>query len=305
MDIKEATKAYETWLGRQIPLITADLDRKHQRMAESPFPFLRATFYRWVQLWAQMCPELADAPAVLGVGDLHVENFGTWRDSEGRLIWGVNDFDEVAMMPYANDLVRLAVSAGLAISQNELSTSLPTACDAILAGYREGFEKGGAPFVLAEQHVWLREWAMMELRDPVTFWQKFDQLTILRNGVPPPVMAILKRALPESRMPFQVVHHRQSGLGSLGRRRYAALADWRGGRIAREAKELATSAWHWEKKRGSSVAIAYQTAIDPGRSTFPTHLSASKAALAPAASGAGLRASNWAPSPRRATNSNS
>jgi len=31
---------------------------------------------------------------VLAVGDLHVENFGTWRDAEGRLIWGVNDFDE-------------------------------------------------------------------------------------------------------------------------------------------------------------------------------------------------------------------
>jgi uncharacterized protein (DUF2252 family) len=23
-----------------------------------------------------------------------VENFGAWRDVEGRLIWGINDFDE-------------------------------------------------------------------------------------------------------------------------------------------------------------------------------------------------------------------
>ena len=35
---------------------------------------------------------------------------GTWRDTEGRLIWGVNDFDEVARMPYAVDLVRLVTS---------------------------------------------------------------------------------------------------------------------------------------------------------------------------------------------------
>ena len=55
-------------------------------MADSPFAFLRATFYRWVQLWPKVCPELANAALVLGVGDLHVENFGTWRDSEGRLI---------------------------------------------------------------------------------------------------------------------------------------------------------------------------------------------------------------------------
>ena len=42
------------------------------------------------------------------------ENFGTWRDAEGRLIWGVNDFDEAARMPYALDIVRLATSAVLA-----------------------------------------------------------------------------------------------------------------------------------------------------------------------------------------------
>jgi hypothetical protein len=79
MDIKKATTAYESWLEGRIPFIDADLCLKHQRMAQSPFPFLRATFYRWVQLWPQVCPELATAPAVLGVGDLHVENFGTWR----------------------------------------------------------------------------------------------------------------------------------------------------------------------------------------------------------------------------------
>src|SRR5277367_1535087 len=140
-------------------------------MAENSFQFLRATFYRWSQLWPEICPDLAAAPAVLAVGDLHVENFGTWRDSEGRLIWGVNDFDEVATMPYTNDLVRLAVSAGLAINQNGLSTDLSGACDAILAGYYEGFAKRGAPFVLEEQHPLLREWATMELRDPVTFWR--------------------------------------------------------------------------------------------------------------------------------------
>ena len=50
MDIKQATAAYETWLGRKIPLIEADLKLKHLRMTESPFQFLRATFYHWSQL---------------------------------------------------------------------------------------------------------------------------------------------------------------------------------------------------------------------------------------------------------------
>jgi uncharacterized protein (DUF2252 family) len=64
-------------------------------MAEAAFPFLRATFYRWMQIWPEVCPDLAKAPHVLGIGDLHVENFGTRRDAEGRLVWGV----KISMKP--------------------------------------------------------------------------------------------------------------------------------------------------------------------------------------------------------------
>src|SRR5438445_5345090 len=106
-------------------------------MAGGVFPFLRATFYRWMQRWPEVCPELAKAPAVLAVGDLHVENFGTWRDIEGRLIWGVNDFDEAYPMAYTNDLVRLAVSAHLAARTAHLAVKTEDACDVILDGYRK------------------------------------------------------------------------------------------------------------------------------------------------------------------------
>ncbi len=95
-------------------IVEKDLHFKHEQMRTGPFPFLRATYYRWAQIWADVCPEAAAAPGVLAVGDLHVENFGTWRDIEGRLIWGINDFDEAWRMPYTNDLVRLATSALLA-----------------------------------------------------------------------------------------------------------------------------------------------------------------------------------------------
>jgi uncharacterized protein (DUF2252 family) len=77
VDIREATRSYETWLGRRTEIVRADLRLKHARMAESPFIFLRATFYRWIQLWPTVCPTIVDAPAVLAVGDLHLENFGT------------------------------------------------------------------------------------------------------------------------------------------------------------------------------------------------------------------------------------
>ena len=111
MGVRESTSVYESWLARMVPVVRADLALKHRLMAANAFAFLRATFYRWAQLWPETCRELCDAPAVLAVGDLHVENFGTWRDAEGRLIWGVNDFDETVNLPYTQDLVRLGASA--------------------------------------------------------------------------------------------------------------------------------------------------------------------------------------------------
>ena len=131
-----ATRSYESWVSRQVPLVRSDLAFKHEQMALAPFPFLRSTFYRWVQVWAATCPELARAPRVLAVGDLHTENFGTWRDTEGRLIWGINDFDEAFPMAYTNDLVRLATSARLSISAGTLVLTPRAACNAILEGYR-------------------------------------------------------------------------------------------------------------------------------------------------------------------------
>ena len=257
MDILQSTQAYEAWLGKQLTLIPADVELKHQRMAEGVFPFLRATFYRWVQLWPEVCSDLITAPVVLAVGDLHVENFGTWRDAEGRLIWGINDFDEAFSMPYTNDLVRLAASAILAIQENHLSLMPEEACDAILAGYREMLDAGGCPFVLAQQHHWLRDLAQSNLRDPVAYWDKLDKLPATRGTIAPEVVAALKQWLPEKGLSYKLVH-RIAGLGSLGRQRFVALAEWRGGLVAREAKALTVSACLWEKHWGGAGEIFYE-----------------------------------------------
>ena len=121
MNIFKATADFEHWLARQLPIIRQDLALKHQHKAEAEFPFFRATFYRWLQLWPKLCGHLAKAPAVLGVGDLHIENFGTWRDEEGRLIWGVNDLYEAWPAPYTLDLVRLTNSFYVAIGEELLN----------------------------------------------------------------------------------------------------------------------------------------------------------------------------------------
>src|SRR4051812_7417818 len=159
MDFVSATADYERWLARHLALVGADLAEKHRRMAEAFFPFLRATYYRWAQVWPIRCPDLARAPAVLAIGDLHLENFGTWRDREGRLIWGVNDFDEATTLSYANDLVRLATSALIAGRDQVLAVRPRAACQAIREGYEDWLRRGGRPFVLTDRPRWLWELA--------------------------------------------------------------------------------------------------------------------------------------------------
>jgi uncharacterized protein (DUF2252 family) len=244
MDVRESTHRYETWLARTVPVVRADLDLKHRLMAADAFSFLRASFYRWAQLWPEVCGELAKAPVVLAVGDLHVENFGTWRDAEGRLIWGINDFDETASLPYTQDLVRLATSVLLAIEEERLSLSARRACAAIVDGYTASLRNGGGAAVLAERYRWLRDLAIARLKDQRPFWDHLRALPSAPARWQSHARRLLQGSLPVRGLAVRFVQ-RQAGAGSLGRVRLVALAEWHGGMIAREAKPLAPSAWLW------------------------------------------------------------
>jgi len=246
-DIHAATRDYEEWIARQIAIVRPDLTLKHRRMAESPFIFLRGTFYRWVQLWPAVCADLAGAPTVACVGDLHIENFGTWRDAEGRLVWGVNDVDEACRLPYTNDLVRLATSATLATRHGHFDISPRAIAAAVLDGYTTSLERGGRAIVLAERRRWLRRIASGRLRDPIRFWPRLEALSPASGSVP---RTVLQSALPDRSLPFRIVR-RVAGVGSLGRPRFVAIAEWDGGLIAREAKALLPSAAVWATGRPS------------------------------------------------------
>ena len=71
-------------------------------------------------------------------GDLHAENFGTYMDSTGRLIFNVNDFDEAYVDPFTWDLKRFAASVALigyakALSDKQITDLVRT----YAAAYRE------------------------------------------------------------------------------------------------------------------------------------------------------------------------
>jgi hypothetical protein len=260
MNVRKATESYEKWAFARTQLIPADLEYKHEQMSASAFSFFRATFYRWLQLWDELCVDEAKAPELLAVGDLHVENFGTWRDMEGRLIWGVNDFDEAYPMPYTLDLVRLAVSAHLSIEEEQLELGERYASDAILDGYRRGLEERGRAYVLAEKNKWLRDIALGRLRDPVRVWKRAENLPEFRTPIPPEIQHQLEADLPEADLPYEK-KRRVAGLGSLGHLRVLALAHWRCGWIAREAKALTPSACIWAAGGAKSEKIHYSEII--------------------------------------------
>jgi hypothetical protein len=247
MGIRAAGREYARWLKDQLhgAIVDKDLERKQKKMRESAFTFLRATYWRWAETILEVCPDLADAPVVLAVGDTHLENFGTWRDQEGRLIWGVNDYDEAAEMPYILDLVRLATSAALASSPGQLS--LKVICANIFEGYEHGIELPEA-FVLDRQHMWLRKRFVVGEAGRTIFWQKIEnqylELLAKKNPEQPPArwLKVFADALPEPSITLSYWRH-TAGTGSLGRPRWLGYGTWRSGPLLREVKALVPSGW--------------------------------------------------------------
>src|ERR1700730_1069911 len=271
MGIIEANHAYEAWLARQLggAVVRKDLRQKHDGMAEGPLPFLRATYYLWAQEILNICPELAEAPPVVAVGDIHLENFGTWRDNEGRLIWGVNDFDEAAEMPYALDLVRLGVSAVLGCP-NIGSTRVIS--ERILQGYSRGLDEP-RPTVLDHQYTWLRDALIVTTKKRASFWQDMENLVAAteKSAKNPPKDYInaLDAAVPEPPRDVKYGERTGAGLGSLGRPRWVGLAQWRGGPVVREAQAAPASARALPKGRGEQPMYCFEIATASYRASDP------------------------------------
>jgi hypothetical protein len=260
MSFRKDNDEYEDWLAEQCDVVKKDIKSKHHLMKKSAFIFLRATYFRWAKQIGNLCPALMDAPQVLAVGDLHLENFGTWRDADGRLVWGVNDFDEAAIMPYPLDLIRLAASIQLAPG---LAVSNQAAAEMLLRGYRAGLAQP-QPALLDEGKTWLRPYAADTEKRSKKFWKEVAKYP---KATPPRKVAkALIASLPKDAKSIYF-GLRVAGGGSLGRPRYVAVAFWRGGHILREAKALVPSAWTWA--HGGKSKASHFLALANGKYRAP------------------------------------
>ncbi|MBK8104130.1 MAG: DUF2252 family protein [Betaproteobacteria bacterium] len=241
------------------------LAMKYRHMRSSAFVFLRATCH----LFPAQLPQrhaLPASPAVWSCGDLHLENFGSYKGDNRLPYFDVNDFDEGALIPAAWDLLRLLTSVRLACQPLDFDAARVRALlDALLAAYFGALRGGSARWIERET----AEGPVRELFDTVRGRERADFLDsrTSRRGrhrrlkldgskaLPADeaehrrVGALLRRFAATSGRPdfFEVldVARRIAGNGSLGVRRWVVLVQGKGapdGHYLLDLKEALPSA---------------------------------------------------------------
>src|SRR5450756_1003768 len=115
---------------------------KYRAMRASPFAFLRGTCHLFYdELAAASLP--AGAPLVWACGDLHLENFGSYKGDNRLVYFDLNDFDEAALAPCTWDLVRFLCSVhlgvrGLSLNEPEIDLLCRVFVDAYAAALASG-----------------------------------------------------------------------------------------------------------------------------------------------------------------------
>lgn len=138
MDIVREIQAFNT--GRD----PERLALKYRAMRLSPFAFLRGTCH----LFYAELPRggvFKSAPLAWVCGDLHLQNFGSYKGDNRLVYFDVNDFDEAALAPASWELVRLLTS--LRVSAKELGLDAAAAqalCRHLLDAYASALALGKA-----------------------------------------------------------------------------------------------------------------------------------------------------------------
>lgn len=224
------------------------LAMKYRAMRTGPFAFLRGSCH----LFYERLPRggvFKSAPSVWVCGDLHLENFGSYKGDNRLVYFDVNDFDESALAPASWDLVRLMTSLRIEVDGSSVGEVRKLMlCQTFLDAYASTLVLGKAYWVERETAQGLVRELLDRLRDRqrATF---LDSRTVLKRkqrllrvdgkkALPPtdPQRAAITtfmrefaktQAQPEF---FNVldVARRVAGTGSLGVERYAILVQGKG-----------------------------------------------------------------------------
>lgn len=120
---------------------------KYVKMRVSAFAFMRGSshlFYDRIELSGLF----KNPPAVWSCGDVHMENFGSYKGDNRQVYFDLNDFDEAALAPLSWDLVRMVAS--VLVACGSAKKSMPEArvlCAQFLASYSAALQTGKAYWV--------------------------------------------------------------------------------------------------------------------------------------------------------------
>src|SRR6476660_10486811 len=101
-------------------------------MRKSPFSFFRGTAHLFWEDLAGHSGALPDAPLVWACGDLHLENFGSFRGDDALAHFDLNDFDEGALARATGELSRFVAGVFGAAPSLEL---IPGQAESLAAGF--------------------------------------------------------------------------------------------------------------------------------------------------------------------------
>jgi len=227
---------------------------KYKAMRKSPFVVLRGTCHRFYErLGASALPA---SPLGWVCGDLHLENFGSFKGDNGLVYFDINDFDESALAPTAWDLVRFlasvrvgaaSMSLGKAEAQLLCRSFVDAYADALALGEPRWVERDTADGLVGALLRGLRERKRGAFLDERT---KLKRGEGRRSGFRRVLRTDGKKALPATREErqrvtelvrgfaekqpnpgyFKVldVARRIAGTGSLGVERYVVLVEGKG-----------------------------------------------------------------------------
>lgn len=224
------------------------LKLKYKAMAKDAFGFLRGTCH----LFYQDLPVegiFRSAPPVWSCGDLHLQNFGSFKGDDRLVYFDVNDFDEALLSPCTWDVVRFLT--GVIVGAHTLNTDDETAialCHCFLKTYTKALSTGKARTVhgavstglVRELLLGLKTRKRKDFLDERSEIKSNQRLLKLIKGKTKPVTAAQRAMVIDAIAQIAQKHsepnfykvldvmQRIAGTGSLGLERYVILVEGNG-----------------------------------------------------------------------------
>lgn len=224
------------------------LAMKYANMRGDAFIFLRASCHLYYDRLPD-APVLRKAPAVWACGDLHLENFGSYKGDNRQVYFDINDFDESVLAPATWDVVRFlssvlvgrkSLEAGRSRARDLCARFIDAYADALRDGQARWLERETAPSPVSELLASLRGRTRVDLLDARTVWKGNRRRLLVdgrkalaasdqqRDRVAEAVEACWSHDRNAKFFTVLDVARRIAGNGSLGQQRYVVLVRGRG-----------------------------------------------------------------------------